>query len=41
MLGPTKRDLNLTVFWKGFDHQNPKKMLHLFLLLVVVVLHAL
>lgn len=30
MLGPTKRNPNLIVFWKGFDHLNPKKMLHLF-----------
>lgn len=28
MLGPTKRNPNLIVFWKGSDHRNPKKMLH-------------
>lgn len=30
MLGPTKRNPNLIVFWKGSDHHNPKKMLHPF-----------
>lgn len=30
MLGPTKRYPNLIVFWKGSDHQSPKKMLHPF-----------
>lgn len=31
MLGPTKRNPNLIVFWKGSDHHNPKNMLHLVL----------
>lgn len=27
-LGPTERNPNGDIFWKGCDHQNPKKVLH-------------
>lgn len=39
MLGPVKRYPNGNIFWKGWDHQNPKKVLHpsLFSLIICTV----